>query len=53
MWGSLLGGEYSQSLEEQRDLPGQHFFLLADHNQDRVVQVVRGAVDVHAHGGHL
>lgn len=42
-----------QSLEEQRNLPGQHLFLLTHHDQDRVVKVLGRAVHMHPHGADL
>lgn len=53
MYWSCRGKIHLQSLEEQRNLPGQHLFLLANHDQDRVVEVLGGAVHVHPHGVHL
>lgn len=40
-------------MEEQRNLPGQHLFLLANHNKKWVIKVLRGTVHVHPHSGHL
>lgn len=42
-----------QSLEGQRDLPGQHLFLLTHHDQNWVVEVLGRAVHMHSHGVDL